>query len=140
MQSMFPPEIVQALDFRLELRYALLRAMELTDLRSHPESIKTPWIELKAVLEQIQASHRLGTPVPEAFSCKLQRRLASTMPPRPIVNIDFDDAYRGFQRLFEDGKELSDVLKYADSQSLLVSCSRVQAEISMFARDCDIGG
>ncbi|KAL8397561.1 hypothetical protein RB594_004318 [Gaeumannomyces avenae] len=119
MQSMFPPEIVQALDFRLELRYALLRAMELTDLRSHPESIKTPWIELRAVLEQIKASHYLGTPVPDAFSSKLQRRLASTMPPRPIVNIDFEDAYPRFQRLFEDGKELSDVLKYTDSQSLL---------------------
>jgi hypothetical protein len=108
------------LDFRLELRYAFLRAIELSELRSHPESLKTPWIQMKAILEPINESHSLSTPVPEAFSVKLQRRLASTMPPRPIVQLNFEDAYLHLKRLFVDGIEVTDVLKYSDSQSLLV--------------------
>lgn len=111
--------IAQALDFRLELRYAFLRAIELSELRSHPESLKTPWIQMKAILEPINESHPLSTPVPEAFSVKLQRRLASTMPPRPIVQLNFEDAYLHLKRLFVDGIEVTDVLKYSDSQSLL---------------------
>ncbi|KUI57998.1 N-alpha-acetyltransferase 35, NatC auxiliary subunit [Cytospora mali] len=111
--------IAQALDFRLEHRYAFLRAIELSELRSHPESLKTPWIQLKAILEPINESTSLGAPVPEAFSVKLQRRLASTMPPRPIVQLSFEDAYSHLKRLFVDGIEVTDVLKYTDSQSLL---------------------
>lgn len=117
--------IAQALEFRLELRYAFLRAIELSELRSHPESLKTPWIQMKAILEPINASHSLSTPVPEAFSVKLQRRLASTMPPRPIVQLSFEDAYTHLKRLFLDGIEVTDVLKYNDSQSLLVCISDV---------------
>lgn len=122
MKHDLDPEITQALDFRLEFRYAFLRAIELSELRSNPESLKTPWIQMKAILDQIQKSHNKGTPVEESFSAKLQRRLASTMPPRPIVQLDFDEAHKHFLRLAVDGIEVADVLKYTDSQSLLV-CS-----------------
>lgn len=113
-------EIATALDLRLELRYAFLRAIELSELRSNPASLKTPWIEMKSILEPIKKSHSLAIPVPEAFSTKLQRRLASTMPPRPIVQLSFDDAYSHLHRLFVDGEEVTDILTYYDSQSLLV--------------------
>lgn len=112
--------MAQALDFRLELRCALLRAIELTELRSNPKSLKTPWIQMKAIIEPINESHPLGVPVPEAFSTKLQRRLASTLPPRPMVQLSFEETYSYFKRLFVDGIEVQDVLNYADSQSLLV--------------------
>ena len=121
--------MAQALDFRLELRYAFLRAIEISELRSQPESLKTPWIQMKAILEPIRQSHSLGVPVPEAFSTKIQRRLASTMPPRPIVQLSFEDTYGHFKRLFVDGIEVTDVLKYSDSQSLLV-CSNLNPDRS----------
>lgn len=76
---------------------------------------------MKSILEPINKSHHLGTPVAECFSAKLQRRLASTMPPRPIVQLSFEDTYSHLKRLFVDGIEVTDVLKYSDSQSLLVS-------------------
>lgn len=113
-------DIVQALDFRLELRYAFLRAIKLSELRTYPESLKTPWVEMKAILEPIAKSHSLGKPCPQFFSAKLQRRLASTMPPRPIVQLSFEEAISHFRRLAVDGLEVADVLKYTDSQSLLV--------------------
>jgi len=118
--SISSPKLAEALDFRLEFRYAFLRAIELSELRSNPESLKTPWIQMKAILGRLQETHDLGTPVEECFSVKLQRRLASTMPPRPIVKLEFNEAQKHFLRLAVDGTEVADVLRYTDSQCLLV--------------------
>ena len=113
-------EMTDALSFRLELRAAFLRALELAELRSNPNSLSLPWSQMKAVWEPINKSRHLGTPVPEAFSTKIQRRLASTMPPRPIVQLSFEETYEHFKKLFIDGIDVLNVLNYADSQSLLV--------------------
>jgi len=121
MRSTWSPEMALALDARLELRYAFLRAIELSELRSNPEPLKTPWLQMKAILENIKKTHGLGVAVPACFSPKLQRQLASTMPPRPIVELSFDEGSARWQRLFEDGMEINDVLKYGDPQTLLVS-------------------
>lgn len=113
-------EMSYALAFRLELRTAFLRAIELAELRSNPDSLSLPWSQMKAVWEPINKSRHLGTPVPEAFSTKIQRRLASTMPPRPIVQLSFEETYEHFKKLFTDGIDVLKVLNYSDSQSLLV--------------------
>lgn len=114
-------EISAALDSRLELRIAFLRAMELANIRkANPESLKMPWIQMNGLIQHINKQHSLAKPVPEAFSTKLQRRLASTMPPRPIVQLSFDDTYHHFKRMFQDGKEVMNVLKYHDPHSLLM--------------------
>lgn len=118
-----PPELSQALDCRLEVRTALLRALELADRRSNPESLKLPWKQLQGVWGNVYKSHKYGVPVPEAFSTKVQRRLASTLPPRPIVHLKFEETHEHFKRLAADSIEAIDVLKYSDSQSLLVSQS-----------------
>lgn len=114
-------DVATALDLRLELRVAFLRAINLMELRNaNPDSLKTPWIQMQGILEKIREQHPLGKPVPEAFSTKLQRRLASTMPPRPIVQASFEETCTHFQQMFRDGIDITEVLKYADSQSLLV--------------------
>lgn len=118
-------DVADALCFRLELRSAFLRAIELSELRSSPESLSLPWSQMKAVWVPINKSRHLGTPVPEAFSTKLQRRLASTMPPRPIVQLSSEETYEHFKKLFVDGIDVLRVLNYVDSQSLLVSNSPV---------------
>ncbi|KAK4175709.1 putative MAK10 subunit [Triangularia setosa] len=112
-------ELAQALGFRLELRTAFLRAIELSVMRSNPESLSLPWTQMKAVWEAIYNSRHLGQSVPEAFSTKIQRRLASTMPPRPIVKLSTEETYKHFKKLFVDGINVLNVLNYHDSQSLL---------------------
>ncbi|KAK1832761.1 N-alpha-acetyltransferase 35, NatC auxiliary subunit [Podospora conica] len=114
-----PAGVADALCFRLELRTAFLRAIELSDLRSNPEALSLPWSHMQAVWEPINKSRELGKAVPEAFSTKIQRRLASTVPPRPIVQPSFEETYEHFKRLFRDGIDVLEVLNYADSQSLL---------------------
>lgn len=113
-------EMAQALGFRLEFRTAFLRVIELAELRSNPDSMSLPWSQMLAVWEAIDKSRPLGTPVPESFSTKIQRRLASTMPPRPIVKLSADETYEHFKKLIKDGLTVLDVLKYEDPQSLLV--------------------
>ena len=122
--SNIPKNVSLALDLRLELRVAFLRSMELYPLRkSNPESLKMPWIQMSGLMEHIKKQHGLARDVPEAFSTKLQRRLASTMPPRPIIQPSFDDTYTQFKQMFQDGRDVMDVLKYVDPQCLLVGCS-----------------
>ncbi|KAI2615163.1 Mak10-domain-containing protein [Hypoxylon sp. NC1633] len=123
-----PKDISAALDLRLELRIAFLRAIDLSELRkANPDSLKTPWIQMSGLLEDIKKQHFLGKPVAEAFSTKLQRQLASTMPPRPIVQPSFDECYNHFKQLIQDGIDIMDVLKYSDPQSLLNFVSLFQA-------------
>lgn len=115
-----PPNLLQALNDRLLLRYVFLAAIEQLQYRTDPDLIRSPWEEAVGLLRGIKDTHLLSKPVPEAFSAKLQRRLASTMPPRPIVELSFDDAFSHLSRLLQDGVEVIDVLKYTDSQCLQV--------------------
>ncbi|KAM0196808.1 hypothetical protein ACHAPA_007335 [Fusarium lateritium] len=121
-------EIREALDQRLQLRSVFLEATECPKHVKQPNVARKPWLDGLEILPHIKSSHGLGRPVDDAFSVKLQRKLASTMPPRPIVQLDFDDAFVHLTRLFKDGAELIDVLNYTDSQCLLTFVSNFQAK------------
>lgn len=121
-KDLIPQDIAEALGYRIELRQEFLRAIELAAERDHPPAaLQAPWDHMEMLWEAINKSHALGRPVPEAFSTKIQRKLASTMPPRPIVHLSFEEADSHFRRLILDGKEVVKVLDFKDSQSLLVS-------------------
>ncbi|KAH8878984.1 Mak10 subunit [Thozetella sp. PMI_491] len=128
IQHKISDELSNALSYRLEFRTAFLRAIELSELRSEPESLKLPWRQMQVVWDQIKLGHDLGVPVPEAFSTKIQRRLASTVPPRPIVQLSFDEAWDHFKKLVDDAIEVLDVLYYSDSQSLMTFVLTFQAK------------
>jgi hypothetical protein len=113
-------DLISALSARLQLRRVLINAAESPQHRKDKKKAQQPWDEAEPVLSQIRDSHILAKPVDEAFSAKLQRKLASTMPPRPIVQLDFKEAFQYLSRMFEDGREVVSVLNYTDSQCLLV--------------------
>ena len=115
-------ELVDALSSRLKLRDIFLSAAECPQYVDNPDLARMPWDQGLALLSTIQSTHALGKPVEEAFSAKLQRKLASTVPPRPIVQLSFDDAFGHLTRLFQDGQEVINVLRFTNSQCLLV-CS-----------------
>ncbi|KAH6900172.1 Mak10 subunit, NatC N-terminal acetyltransferase-domain-containing protein [Thelonectria olida] len=121
-------EMVKALDSRLELRYLFLNAIQCPEHMHEPEVARKPWKDAVAIIPDIGNSHKLGKDVDEAFSARLQRKLASTMPPRPIVQIGFEDAFGHLTRLFQDGSELIDVLNYTNSQALQTFVCTFQAK------------
>ncbi|KAK3947480.1 Mak10 subunit, NatC N-terminal acetyltransferase-domain-containing protein [Pseudoneurospora amorphoporcata] len=112
-------DMTQALSFRLELRSAFLRALELIEDRGSPDSLQIPWYQMHSVWEAILKLPGLAKEVPEAFSTKLQRKLASSMPPRPMVTLSFDEAAKHFKKLCNDAIDAVKILDYHDSQSLL---------------------
>ncbi|KAI0194931.1 Mak10 subunit, NatC N-terminal acetyltransferase-domain-containing protein [Xylaria flabelliformis] len=120
VQNAYARDICEALGSRLRLRIAFLDAVDLSITRNDTsENAKLPWVQLSALIIDIENQHALGKPVPEAFSTKLQRRLASTMPPRPMVKLSFEESIMHFKRFFQNGNEVIDVLQYTDPQSLL---------------------
>ncbi|KAK4095167.1 hypothetical protein PCL_09195 [Purpureocillium lilacinum] len=121
-------ELTDALTSRLELRRIFLDAAECPQHVKDAAKARQPWEEAQAVLPKISATHALAKPVDEAFSAKLQRKLASTMPPRPIVELGFDDAFGHLSRLFADGLEVISILDYVDSQCLLTFVLTFQAK------------
>jgi len=120
LQGSVSDDLIAALSARLQLRRIFLNAAESPQHRKNKKKAQQPWDEAEPVLSQIRDSHILAKPVDEAFSAKLQRKLASTMPPRPIVQLDFREAFPYLSRMFEDGREIVSVLNYTDSQSLFV--------------------
>ncbi|OAQ97268.1 hypothetical protein LLEC1_03165 [Akanthomyces lecanii] len=121
-------EILQALSARLTLRRVFLEAAESPENKQDFAKAQAPWVEAADYLPIIEKTHALAKDVDEAFSAKLQRKLASTMPPRPIVQLDFTEAFAHLSRMFEDGREVINVLKYTDSQCLLTFVSTFQAK------------
>lgn len=127
-RSSISDDLVEALLLRLKLRHIFLDAVECPKHMKEPDLAKTTWREGLAILPALKKSHNLASPVDEAFSAKLQRKLASTMPPRPIVQLDFDVAFGHLKGLFEDALELINVLHYTDSQCLLTFVTTFQAK------------
>ncbi|KAH7058945.1 Mak10 subunit, NatC N-terminal acetyltransferase-domain-containing protein [Macrophomina phaseolina] len=64
------------------------------------------WLAVRQHLQEIKESNRLGSPVRDAFSSKIQRRLASTVPPRPVVELPFADACQVLLELCQDNLEV----------------------------------
>ncbi|EPE03747.1 mak10 subunit [Ophiostoma piceae UAMH 11346] len=115
----WPNNVVAALQSRLDFRETFLTAMDVAELRVQPDSLRTPWTLMTAAIKKIRDSHGLGVAVPGAFNTKMQGKLASTMPPRPIVQPSLDEALEHWTRLSEDAAEAVAILKYEDPQSLL---------------------
>jgi hypothetical protein len=114
-------ELKLALKCRLEFRQTFLRTVEEANSRTSVEDIKRHWQNLEATLPILKSSANLAKPVPASFSAKLQRKLASTVPPRPIVDLKWEAAFDHLERLCRDGSVAAEVLAYYDSHSLMVS-------------------
>lgn len=108
-----------SLSVRLDFRETFLRTVDAADAR--PPNSKALWQKVCSFLPNLRISSQLGKPTPDAFSVKIQRKLASTVPPRPIVHISQDAVYNHLERMCRDGESVVEVLEYSDSHSLIVS-------------------
>ena len=107
-----------AIKCRLAFRRSLLYALD-GDVDIQSKSTE----HFASCLSQVPSmtnSVSLGKPIPEAFSEKIQRKLASTVPPRPIVKISIEDALGHMKRLCQDAIDLKEVLDYRGAHNLRV--------------------
>lgn len=101
--------------FRHEFLSALQQDVEVLETRS-AENFTSCIAQLRPLTETVA----LGKPVPDAFSLKIQRKLASTVPPRPMVNITSDDALAHLKRLCQDAIDMQQMLDYTGPSNFKV--------------------
>jgi N-alpha-acetyltransferase 35, NatC auxiliary subunit len=126
-------KILEAITTRLKFRKCFLEALVFdAEIVSSPASTpgspyESRWEAVIGLLPSILNTHDLGKEVKESFSLKLQRKLASTVPPRPMVELAFDVAYAHMERLAKDGNNAVKILEYKSPNNMLVSISSFEA-------------
>lgn len=108
-----------ALQNRLRFRRAFILALDFG--QGVTDAVRPcAWRQCIGDLPGIFQTNTLGTAVESAFSKKIQRRLASSVPPRPVVNISFDEAHAFLARLCAHGQEAYGILQYSRPLSAMV--------------------
>lgn len=111
-----------ALSSRIEFRKAFLSVMKPENPEDAPNQIHFWEICLK-VLPSLLETKELGVAVDTSFSTKIQRRLANTVPPRPIVQISFQESHVFLYQMCQNGKEIFRAIDCPDGNSWLVCCN-----------------
>jgi hypothetical protein len=113
-------ELVTALRNRL-----ILRKLLLDDFAKGGESYQggatSSWMESRALVLEMEKDHGLGKPVPEAWSMSVQRKLASSVPPRPLVETPFLEATATLKQLCSEMTDMLKILNYAGASNMMVS-------------------
>lgn len=105
-----------ALISRLTFRKSFLISLGQNSHSNQPNSWEDCLIELPILLK----TRPLGIPVKPAFSATIQRRLASTIPPRPIVEISFEEAHEHLRRTCQYIGEANRFRDYYGGSHLMV--------------------
>ncbi|KAL4917166.1 Mak10 subunit, NatC N-terminal acetyltransferase-domain-containing protein [Aspergillus aurantiobrunneus] len=116
MDSTLKSALKLRLEFRQEFLLGLQQDIDIVQTRS-VDKLES----CLSILPALKESSHANRPVPEAFSWKIQRKLASTVPPRPMVRISLDDALAHLKRLCQDGIHLNQLLDYRGPSNLKVA-------------------
>lgn len=108
----FQDAIVSRLSFRKSFLVSVGQKSEYSQLDSWEYCLR----ELPVLLK----TRSLGIPVNRAFSATIQRRLASTIPPRPIVEISFEQAHEHLRRTCQYIGESNRFRDYYGGSNLMV--------------------
>lgn len=85
------------------------------------------WQNTAALLPALSDTHKLAKPVPDSFSEKIQRRLASTVPPKPMVELSFEDAFAKLTQMCKDCEEAAKILEFG-----IENVQRLKARVELF--------
>ncbi|KAJ9504378.1 N-alpha-acetyltransferase, non-catalitic subunit [Exophiala xenobiotica] len=126
-QSDLSTESKEALADRLNLRSSFLKLLHICSEGDRPdESLHDECI---AFLDRIEATTSIGRAVStEAFTLKIQRKLASSVPPRPMVAIERPKAFPFLRQLITDTITAFQLLDVSFSADLLVAYQQFTAQ------------
>lgn len=100
----------QALSTRIEIRKYLLAAVDVSHSDNKEDGVA--WEACKRLLPILHETNQLGKPVESSFSVKMQRKLASTVPPRSVVVVSFDDAWDLLSKICQGSRDAYRILEY----------------------------
>ena len=101
-----------ALQCRLDCRQDMLAFFEVVAPLDEQPAF---WSKGRDVLQCVEETHEYGIPQPNVFSSKLQRKLASTVPPRPVKDLPFAEACATIRQLLDDNEYLVQLEKCVSS-------------------------
>ena len=107
-----------ALLSRLELRKMLLSAVQVDGFLDHQRA--KLWEGCLELLPLLSQTNKLGVQLENSFSIKIQRKLASSVPPRPIVKISFDEALERLCEICQHGRDAYRILDSRAGTRLMV--------------------
>ena len=112
--------LISSIHLRLILRRDMLHAVG-SDICGLPSEHRSRWQSVSKSLALVSATQDQGVYVKDAFSGKIQRQLASTTPPRPIINLSFAEAREYLTRLCKHAEEIYGIIDCARPSNALVS-------------------
>lgn len=74
------------------------------------------------LLPTITATMNLGKGLPQAFSTRIQRKLSTQVPPRPMVTIDPKEAATSLKNLLFNLFEIEGLYEYSSPHEIMVLC------------------
>ncbi|KAI9662182.1 MAG: hypothetical protein M1829_006164 [Trizodia sp. TS-e1964] len=122
-----PVNILEALLARVNLRKSFLCATA-HDLQVLEDKSTSHWADCQTLISVVETTNAMAIAVPGAFSNKVQRKLASTVPPRPIVEIGIEEASCHFKRLCQDSIGIAGLLEYKGTNNMLNFVASFQAQ------------
>ena len=112
-------EMKTAIESRLTFRKELL---DFLSFDADPSNVRPlAFLSCLPSLRVIRHSHPIGRPVPESFNLRIQRTLASSIPPRPMIAIDWEDAIAYFEQLYRDTADVGQLLELGGGENLLTA-------------------
>ena len=112
-------DLKDALISRIEFRKSFLTAVRL-ESAIHSSDTTDAWNQCLRILPLLYKTNAVGLSVSDAFSTKIQCKLASGVPPRPIIEIGFEESYTYLHRLCQKGHELFLIRGLNDGSNLMV--------------------
>lgn len=89
------------LEPELKITLKIRTTMRLTTMHSFEQG-GSYWPRMKPNIELLDSHHNLASAIPEAFSDKVQRQLATSTPPRPMPQMTWEDSVKKWLQLCDD--------------------------------------
>ncbi|KAL9632701.1 MAG: hypothetical protein Q9164_005152 [Protoblastenia rupestris] len=105
---------------RLCLRDLLLHATNINGMIENHHDRYPLWDDCLPLIHAILKTNALSVPTEDSYSIKIQRRLAATSPPRPIVQTTLTEAAAFLERMCECGRDVFIAMNYQGPITLQV--------------------
>lgn len=122
-----PSDFKDALASRTRWRISFLQLLQDCTLGKRPSSSALE--EIHALINVIETSAGMGQPTANvSFTLKIQRRLASSVPPRPMVVVEPEKAFQFFRQITTNITSAFEMLDISCSNDLLVAYQTFMAQ------------
>jgi len=111
-------QYLEAIKARLKFRLKFLEIVSNT--RSSKMVRRSALENCLNLLSTITATMSLGKEIPQAFSTRIQRKLSTQVPPRPMVSIDLNETATSLKTLLTNLLEIEGIYDYNSPHQITV--------------------